>query len=65
MRKPMAEWKRQVYEAAEKKNKARVLEECYKKVRGNSEAKTKTKTIIPNLENPGYQRRPHPFITKK
>ena len=60
----MALWKRQVYEAAEKKNKERLLAECYKKERGVTEVKTKTKTIIPILENSHYQRQPHPFITK-
>ena len=58
------EWKRRVYEAAERKNKQKILEECYKKVRGESSIKTKTKSLIAILEDEDFTRKPQPFITK-
>ena len=58
------EWKRGVYNAAERKNKQKILEECHKKVRGVSSIKTKTKSLIPILENEEYSRKPQTFMTK-
>ena len=58
------EWKRQVHEAAERKNKGKILGECYKKERGNSTIKTKTKRLIPLLENNEFKRGPQPCIIK-
>ena len=62
--KSVIEWKRQVHQAAEKKNKEKILGECFKTTRGATEEKTKTKTLIPILEHNEYKRQPHPFITK-
>ena len=56
-------WKREVYETAEKINKAKILEECHKKERGEHRIKTKTKTLIPLLEDEQYVRKPQPFMT--
>ena len=58
------QWKKSVYEAAEKKNKEMLLNECYKRERGNSILKTKTQKIIPILENEEYIRKPQPFMKK-
>ena len=60
--KSLPQWKRQVCEAAEKKNKEKLLEECYKKERGTTVEKSKTRTLIPILENAQYKRQPHSFI---
>ena len=57
-------WKKEVYAAAEVKNKEMMTEECYKKERGNSVIKTKTKTLIPAIEGEGYVRQPQSFMTK-
>ena len=57
-------WKRQVYETAEKINKEKILEECHKKERGEHHIKTKTKSLIPLLENEEYVRRPQSFMAK-
>ena len=49
---------------AERKNKEKLMEECYKKERGISEIRTKTKTLIPILESNEFVRKPNPFITQ-
>ena len=53
-----------MHEAAERKNKEKILGECYKKERGNSTIKTKTKRLIPLLENNEFKRGPQPCIIK-
>ena len=58
------EWKKLVLEAAEKKNKERLIKECYKKERGASVVKTKTKRLIPILESEEYIRKPQPYMEK-
>ena len=63
MKSPNA-WKKQVYDAAERINKQKILSECYKKERGNSIIKTKTKRLIPILENDNYSREPQHFMNK-
>ena len=55
---PIAVWKRIVTIATEKKNRNRLLEECYKTENGNKIPKTKTKSIIEKLNTPGYKREP-------
>ena len=51
-----------VLEAAEKKNKERLISECYKKERGASVVKTKTKRLIPMLKSEEYVRKPQPYM---
>ena len=62
-RKSPNEWKRQVYMAAEKRNKERVIEECYKKERGVPVVKSKTRRLLPILQEADFVRKPQPFIT--
>ena len=57
-------WKNEVSNAAEKKNLEKLKTECFKKIRGDKTAKTKTKTIIPQLENPNYTRKPESYMTE-
>ena len=57
-------WKKQVWEAAERKNKQKILEECYKKERGDPIVKTKTKNLIPILEDVNYSRKPEAFMKR-
>ena len=51
-------------EAAEKKNREKLINECYKKERGACMAKTKTERLIQILESEEYQRKPQPFMKK-
>ena len=55
-------WKKEVEEVAEKKNKEKIMEDCLNKKRGESTYKTKTKMIVPLLENPDYLRKPQNFM---
>ena len=55
-------WKKEVEQKAEIKNKEKLLEECMNKKRGANSYKTKTKTIVPLLENPDYVRKPQSFM---
>ena len=55
-------WRREVEQVAEKKNKEKIMEDCFNKKRGESTYKTKTKTIVPLLENPDYLRKPQSFM---
>ena len=63
-RKATNEWKREVSDAAEKKNREQILEECYIRSRTENKAKTKTKTLIPLLENEDYRRKPQMFMNR-
>ena len=58
MRKSKVEWKREVEIAAEKMNRKRLKEECYKKERGEMRQKTKTRTIIEEIDATDYERKP-------
>ena len=58
------EWKKQVYAAAEKKNREKILGECFKKERGSSQIKTKTRRLVQTLENESLTREPQPFMIK-
>ena len=62
--KPVTVWKREVMDAAEKKIRERLLKDCYTKSRGEEKEKTKTKSLIPIVENNEFTRRPQPFMTK-
>ena len=54
---PYLNWKQQVQKAIEKQNKDRLLKECYKTENGMSIPKTKTATIVREIENGNYRRR--------
>ena len=62
--KTKGQWKREVTNAAEKMNKKQILDECYKKVRGETSIKSKTKRLIPVLEDDGYLRQPAKFMRR-
>ena len=51
-----------VYNAIEKRNKERLLENCYKTNSGNPTPKPKTSTLIEKIDNPTYIRKPEPEI---
>ena len=53
-----------MYETAEKINKEKILEECHKKERGEHRIRTKTKTLVPLLENEEYVLKPQSFMHK-
>ena len=55
---PFATWKQQVTTALEKDPRNRLKEEFHKKVDGQSIAKTKTLTILPELDERYYKRKP-------
>ena len=55
-------WKREVEQAAEKKNKEKIQEDCMNKKRGEITQKTKTKSILPLLESSEYARKPETFM---
>ena len=55
-------WKKEVIQAVERRNKKRLLSDCYDKRRNSEKEKTKTKTLIAHLEDPHYQRKPHPLL---
>ena len=55
-------WKTEVERAAENKNKEKILEDCQNKKRGVVTFKTKTKSIIPFLEDSEYVRKPQSFM---
>ena len=52
------EWRREIDIEAELMNKKRLAEECHVKERGCLRPKTKTKTIIEQLNEPSYIRKP-------
>ena len=60
-KRPLA-WRQEVERAAEKKNKEKLIADCMIKKRGELSYKTKTKTIVPLIENPEYVRKPQSFI---
>ena len=55
-------WKKEVLKAAEKMNKERLINDCIDKRRNGDKQKTKTKTLIPILEDVQYERKPHPVL---
>ena len=57
-------WKREVHEAAEKANKNQLLNDCYKTQRGDRTAKSKTKHLIPILEQPTFIRKPAAYLNE-
>ena len=57
------EWKRKTRQAIEKTNLERLKQECHKTVDGVQTEKTKTKSILPLLNDPNYRREPRPEIT--
>ena len=61
---PKITWKRRVELAADKMNKALILEDCQTKQRGISREKTKTKSVIEIVERDNYRRNPSPLISK-
>ena len=57
-RKSKAEWKKEIEIRAEIMNKRRLIEDCHVKERGNYKLKSKTKTIIDELNHCDYKRKP-------
>ena len=55
---PTAAWRNIVTKATEERNKSRLLEDCHKKVNDVLIPKSKTKTIIDNLNSNVYIRKP-------
>ena len=55
---PIAVWRRSVTMATEAKNKSRLLEDLHKTVNGETLPKTKTKTIIDDINSNVYVRKP-------
>ena len=53
--KPKNQWKSDVYQAGEKRNKDLIIANCYKD-KGRSQVKTKTRLIIDDLEQTDYER---------
>ena len=54
---PYISWKQQVRKVTEKQNKDRLINECYKIDNGTSRPKTKTATILQEIEKENYQRK--------
>ena len=52
------EWKTMVKNAIEKQNRDRLLQDCHKCVDGQLTRKTKTSSIVPNIEDTNYRRQP-------
>ena len=57
-KKTKVEWRAEVASAAEKMNVKRLQQECHKRGRSGSQVKTKTKSIIEELEGSEYKRKP-------
>ena len=55
-------WRQECERAAERMNKEKLIADCMIKKRGELSYKTKTKTIVPLIENPEYVRKPQSFI---
>ena len=51
-------WKAEVAKAAEKVNADRIRQECYKRGLSSTELKSKSKSIIQELDKPNYKREP-------
>ena len=62
--KPFILWKKEVKEAAEKKNKERLAQECETKVRGETKEKIKTKFVIDSLKAENFVRKTDKFSEK-
>ena len=57
------EWKKEVEETTEKKNRQKLKEECHVKERGTHRVKTKTKTLVEKIDDNNYKRKPiHAFL---
>ena len=61
-RHPPGEWKYNVLIGIEKKHKERLLHDCHKIVDGVEVRKTKTSTIVDNINIPNFIRKPIPEI---
>ena len=59
-----ANWKHQVKAAIEKRNKEKLLNECYKTENGMTIPKTKTSAIVKQIEKSDYKRSTCPLISK-
>ena len=57
-KKTKLEWKREVEDAAERVNREMLKNDCLTKERGETKPKSKTKTIIDELEKTNYRRKP-------
>ena len=63
-KKSKGEWKVEVEIKAEEVNKKKLLEECHVKERGNLKLKTKTKTMIEEINHCEYVRKPTGILTQ-
>ena len=61
-RKSKNQWRREVAVEAERKNRERMLADCNAGSRGEERWKSKTKSILPYLENVQYERKTHPIL---
>ena len=57
-KKSKVSWKTEVTKAAEKINTETIRKECYKRVTSSVELKSKSKSIIQELDRPDYKRKP-------
>ena len=64
-KKPFLIWKREVMEAAEKRNIVRLREDCEVTTRGETRKRTKTKYVLETLDSPSYQRKTDVFISRQ
>ena len=55
-------WKKEVEQAAERLNKSAIKSNCIARKRGEETIKTKTKTIVPFLDDQNYSRKPQSFV---
>ena len=62
--KPIAQWRREVEQAAEKQNKTHLYDICQSKNRTTSKLQTKTRTIAEKLQHKDYKRNPLPILYK-
>ena len=61
-RKSKAEWKNEIETRAEKINQNKLTEDCHVKERGNYKLKSKTKTIIDEIQHCNYKRKPSDIL---
>ena len=52
-----------VTKAVEERNKARLLDDCHKKVDGATVEKTKTSHIVNHIKDPNYRRKPQEILS--
>ena len=61
---PPLEWKRKTNSAIEKINTEKLLQQCHKTTGDRKDPKTKTATIVQDIEKSPYLRQPNPEVLK-